>query len=91
VAPACTEVLSTIGPLYAIEADLPAPHVLEAEQQAAALEHRLAVRREKFAPLVTAIRACALAQRSLPGSSLLERQLRDMVVGRENHHGSKAG
>jgi transposase len=77
------------------------------------------VRREKSAPLVTAIREWALAQRSLPGSglrkaleymlelwsgltvflsntwvpldnNLVERQLRDMVVGRKNHYGSKS-
>jgi len=119
VAPACAEVLSLMGQLYAIEADLPDPYVLEGEQQAAALAHRLAVRREKSAPLVTAIREWALAQRSLPGSSLrkaleymlelwsgltvflsnawvpldnnlVERQLRDMVVGRKNHYGSKS-
>lgn len=77
------------------------------------------VRQEKSAPLVTAIREWALAQRSLPGSALrkaleymlelwsgltvflsnpwvpldnnlVERQMRDMVVGRKNHYGSKS-
>ncbi|WAM25152.1 IS66 family transposase [Myxococcus sp. NMCA1] len=115
----CAEVLSLIGQLYAIEADLPQPHVLQGEQQAAALAQRLAVRQEKSAPLVAAIREWALAQRSLPGSALrkaleymlelwsgltvflsnpwvpldnnlVERQLRDMVVGRKNHYGSKS-
>ncbi|RKH53955.1 hypothetical protein D7V93_26140 [Corallococcus llansteffanensis] len=119
VAPVCAEVLSLIGQLYALEADLPQPHVLQGEQQAAALAQRLAVRQEKSAPLVAAIREWALAQRSLPGSALrkaleymlelwsgltvflsnpwvpldnnlVERQLRDMVVGRKNHYGSKS-
>jgi transposase len=63
------EVLSLIGQLYAIEADLPQPHVLQGEQQAAATAQRLAVRQEKSAPLVAAIREWALAQRSLPGSA----------------------
>ena len=119
VAPVCAEVLKLIGQLYVIEADLPEPHALEGEQQAAALAHRLAVRQEKSAPLVAAIREWALAQRSLPGSALrtaleymlglwsgltvfltnpwvpldnnlVERQLRDMVVGRKNHYGSKS-
>jgi transposase len=36
----------------------------------AALAQRLVVRQEKSAPLVTAIRDWALAQRSLPGSSM---------------------
>ncbi|HZH77205.1 MAG TPA: transposase [Archangium sp.] len=114
-----SRVLSLIGQLYAIEANLPDPHVLQGEQQAAALAQRLAVRQEKSAPLVAAIRKWALAQRSLPGSALrkalkymlelwsgltvflsnawvpldnnlVERQLRDMVVGRKNHYGSKS-
>lgn len=70
VAPSCTEVLSLMGQLYAIEADLPDPHAMEGKQQDAALAQRLAVRQEKSAPLVTAIREWALAQRSLPGSAL---------------------
>ncbi|NVJ20228.1 transposase [Myxococcus sp. AM011] len=70
VAPVCAEVLSLIVQMYAIEADLPQPHVLQGEQQAAALAQRLAVRQEKSAPLVAAIREWALAQRSLPGSAL---------------------
>jgi len=119
VAPVCAEVLKLIGQLYVIDAHLPQPHALEGEQQAAALAHRLAVRQEKSAPLVAAIREWALAQRSLPGSALrpaleymlglwsgltvfltnlwvpldnnlVERQLRDMVVGRKNHYGSKS-
>ncbi|WNG29251.1 IS66 family transposase [Cystobacter fuscus] len=119
VAPACAQVLSLIGQLYAIEAGLPDPHALEGELQAAALAHRLAVRREKSAPLVASIREWALAQRALPGSALrkaleymlelwsgltvflsnawvpldnnlVERQLRDMVLGRKNHYGSKS-
>ncbi|OJH37558.1 hypothetical protein BON30_25480 [Cystobacter ferrugineus] len=119
VAPACAEVLSLMGQLYAIEAGLPDPHALEGEPQAAALAHRLAVRREKSAPLVDAIREWAQAQRALPGSALrkaleymlelwsgltvflsnawvpldnnlVERQLRDMVLGRKNHYGSKS-
>jgi transposase len=119
MAPACAEVLSLMGQLYAIETDLPGPHTLEGEQQVAALAHRLAVRQEKSAPLVAAIREWALAQRSLPGSALrkaleymlglwsgltvflsnpwvpldnnlVERQMRDMVVGRKNHYGSKS-
>jgi len=39
--PVCQEVLSLIGQLYAIEADLPSPHVLTAEARTAALAHRL--------------------------------------------------
>jgi transposase len=119
LAPACAQVLSLMGQLYAIEAGLPDPHALEGEQQVAALTHRLAVRREKCAPVLAAIREWALAQRALPGSglrkaleymlerwrgltvlldnawvpldnNLVERQLRDMVMGRKNHYGSKS-
>ncbi|WP_349257542.1 IS66 family transposase [Archangium sp.] len=61
VAPACAEVLSLMGQLYAIEADLPDPHALRGDQQAAALVQRLAVRQEKSAPLV-------LYERGQPGS-----------------------
>ncbi len=70
LAPSCAEVLALVDQLYAIEADLPDPYMLEGEQQDAALALRLAVRREKSAPLVTAIREWALSQRSLPGSSM---------------------
>ena len=119
VAPACAQVLSLIGQLYAIEAGLPDPHALEGAQQTAALAHRLLVRREQSVPLVAAIREWALAQRALPGSglrkaleymlalwrgltvflsnpwvpldnNLVERQLRDLVLGRKNHYGSKS-
>jgi transposase len=70
VAPVCAEVLALLGQMYAIEADLPDPYALRGEQQTAALAQRLAVRQEKSAPLVAAIRQWALAQRSLPGSAL---------------------
>src|SRR6218665_892972 len=119
VAPACAQVLSLIGQLYAIEAGLPDPHALEGAQQTAALAHRLLARREQSVPLVAAIREWALAQRALPGSglrkaleymlalwrgltvflsnpwvpldnNLVERQLRDLVLGRKNHYGSKS-
>ena len=50
-----------------------------------ALERRLAVRREKSAPRVKAIHEWAMAQRSLPGSSL-----RKALVDRKNHYGSKS-
>ncbi|ATB26885.1 IS66 family transposase [Melittangium boletus] len=119
VAPACAQVLSLIGQLYAIEAGLPDPHALEGAQQTAALAYRLLVRREQSVPLVAAIREWALAQRALPGSglrkaleymlalwsgltvflsnpwvpldnNLVERQLRDLVLGRKNHYGSKS-
>ncbi|NPC53548.1 IS66 family transposase [Corallococcus sp. AB032C] len=119
VAPACKQVLTLIGELYAIEADLPGWYALGGETRQAALAHRCAVRQQKSAPLVERIRQWALAQRALPGSAFrkaleymlglwsgltlflthpqvpldnnhVERQLRDMVLGRKNHYGSKS-
>jgi transposase len=117
--PVCREVLSLIGQLYAIEADLPSPYALTGEARTAALAHRLAARQEKSAPVVERIREWALAQRSLPGSAFrkaleymhnlwpglklflsnplvpldnnhVERQMRDVVLGRKNHYGSRS-
>jgi len=67
----CAEVLDLIGQLYAVERTCP---VIEAglteEDRTARLALRATARREHSASIVTAIRAWALQQRTLPESSL---------------------
>ncbi|WP_395857954.1 transposase [Cystobacter fuscus] len=105
--------------MYAIEDDLPEPHVQEGGATGRCTRAPSGGATEKSAPLVTAIREWAMAQRSQLGScmrkaleymlelrngltvflsnawvpldnNLVERQMRDMVVGRKNHYGSKS-
>jgi transposase len=66
---ACKEVLDLIGKLYEIERDLPNPHALEGADQANALEHIRAVRKERSAPIVEEIKAWVGRQTALPEST----------------------
>jgi transposase len=68
-APACAEVIDLIGKLYEIERGLPDPHALTGADRESALTHILAVRREKSAPVVEAIKAWAGQQQGLPEST----------------------
>jgi transposase len=117
--PACKQVLALIGQLYAIERELGAPDALTGEAQTQALAQRLAARKERSAPLVSAIQSWAVSQTARPESAfrkaieymlslwpglirfldnplvpldnnLMERQMRDVVLGRKNHYGSKS-
>lgn len=66
---ACKEVLDLIGRLYEIERDLPNPHALDGDVQKAALEHILAIRQERSAPIVAEIKAWVGRQAALPEST----------------------
>jgi transposase len=102
--PACEQVLELIGQLYAIEEDLPDWHALEGQAQQDALALRLTVRTQQSALLVESIQnaleymlelwkglAVFLHNPRVPlDNNHVERQLRDMVVGRKNHYGSKS-
>ena len=68
-APTCAEVIELIGELYEIERDLPNPHNLTGVEQDTALARILAVRRERSAPVVEAIKVWARRQQGLPEST----------------------
>ena len=68
-APTCAEVIELIGKLYEIERDLPNPHIMTGAEQESALAHILAVRRERSAPVVEAIKAWAGQQQGFPEST----------------------
>ena len=57
------------GGLYEIERHLPNPHALEGADQKAALEHILAIRQERSAPIVAEIKAWVGRQAALPEST----------------------
>lgn len=68
-APTCAEAIDLIAKLYEIERGLPNPYTLAGAEQEAALAHILAVRRERSAPVVEAIKAWAGRQQGLPEST----------------------
>jgi transposase len=68
-APTCAEVIELIGKLYEIERDLPNPHILTGVEQETALARILAVRRERSAPVVEAVKAWAERQQGFPEST----------------------
>ncbi len=68
--PQCTEALTLIGELFAIDRDTANPSELEGDAKLQACEARLAARQERAPPILEKLRAWALEQRGLPKSGL---------------------
>ncbi len=68
--PQCTEALTLIGELFAIDRTTANPSELEGDAKLQASEARLAARQERAPPILEKLRAWALEQRGLPKSGL---------------------
>ena len=66
----CTEALTLIGELFAIDRETEDPGGLEGDAKLQAAEARLKARKERAPPILAKLRAWALEQRGLPKSGL---------------------